>query len=169
VLQWCCYTFNKKQKYVIQNAADIQLQVSIDGITSLFTDIISHSQQRRKTNFKGICSIQKTGRLNGSRRMEDGDTYCTYMQQVPSSYLSCIIIHSRLWLSQFVINNIPMTWPTCHLYQTHSSFKLTIWHIQTPFNSCTPQFFTPSKQSLLTSPLLNFITKTNSQTHTVTL
>jgi len=60
VLQWCCYTFNKKQKYVIQNIADIQLTVSTDGITSLFTDIISHRQQSKKTNFKGICSIKET-------------------------------------------------------------------------------------------------------------
>ena len=115
-----CYTFNKKQKYVTQNAADIQLKVSTDGITSLFTDIISHGQQRRKTSFMGTCSIKETQRLNGTRRMKDGDTYCTYMQQVPSSYLSHIIINSKSWLSQFVINYIPMTSPTCHLCQTHS-------------------------------------------------
>jgi hypothetical protein len=93
----------------------------------------------------------------------------THMQQVLSSYLSHIIINSKLWLSQFVINKIPMTLPTSHLYQIHFSFKLTIWHIQTPFNSCTPQLFTPSKPNLFTSPLLNFITKTNSQTHIVIL
>jgi len=97
VLLWCCYTFNKKQKYVIQNVADIQLKVSTDGITSLFTDIISHSQQRRPI-VRGYVPLRKQ-RLNGSRRMGDGDTYCTYMQQVPSSYLSHITINSKLRLS----------------------------------------------------------------------
>jgi hypothetical protein len=83
----------RKKIFVIQNVADIQLKVSTDSITSPFTDIISHSQQRRKANFKGIQ------RLNGSRRMGDGDTYCTHMQQVASSYPSHIIVNSKLWLS----------------------------------------------------------------------
>jgi hypothetical protein len=61
VLQWCCYIFNMKQKYVIQNIADVQLKVSTVGITSPFTDI-SHSQQRRKATFRGYIPFKDTER-----------------------------------------------------------------------------------------------------------